>query len=195
MDKGESNLKMEYLRLNICIYSQKRLPLPSENEYYVNMGKKESRLEVIKMLISSQELSKQDELQAELEKRGYETAQATLSRDLRALQIVKARNANGKYVYMLPVNQAYRNVSDSHVTVAALNRKGALNVKFSGNLAVVKTLPGHASHVAYDIDRAEVECILGTVAGDDTVIIVLEEGADRPEVLDAISEAVKGLED
>ena len=139
------------------------------------MGKKESRLEVIKMLISSQELSKQDELQTELEKMGYETAQATLSRDLKLLRVVKAQNANGRYVYMLPDNQAYRNVSNNHVIISAINQMGALGIRFSGNMAVVKTLPGHASHVAYDIDQAHIDCILGTVAGDDTVIIVLEE--------------------
>ena len=159
------------------------------------MGKKESRLEVIKMLISSQELSKQDELQTELEKMGYETAQATLSRDLKLLRVVKAQNANGRYVYMLPDNQAYRNVSNNHVTISAINQMGALGIRFSGNMAVVKTLPGHASHVAYDIDQAHIDCILGTVAGDDTVIIVLEEGAERPNVLDEISKAVKGIED
>ena len=152
------------------------------------MRKKEGRLEVIKMMISSQELSKQEELMAELEKAGYPTAQATLSRDLKLLGVVKAQNENGRYVYMLPNKKAYRNVSDSHVTVMAMNRLGALGVRFSGNMAVVKTLPGHASHVAYDIDHAELACVVGTVAGDDTVMMVLEENTDRAEVLDALSQ-------
>lgn len=138
------------------------------------------------MLISSRELSKQEELMEELEKAGYPTAQATLSRDLKLLRVVKAQNGQGRYVYMMPNNQSYRSVSDSHVTVTAMNRLGALDVRFSGNLAVVKTLPGHASHVAYDIDKANLDCVLGTVAGDDTVILVLEEGADRAQVLDRL---------
>ena len=112
------------------------------------------------------------------------------SGDLRLLGVVKAQNAEGRYVYMLPNNQAYRNVSDSHVTVMAMNRLGALSIKFSGNMAVVRTLPGHASHVAGDIDLAELPCILGTVAGDDTVMVVLEENADRAEVLDALSQVL-----
>ena len=143
------------------------------------------------MLISSQELSKQDELQAELEKMGYETAQATLSRDLKLLRVVKAQNDNGRYVYKLPDNQAYRHVSNNYMTISAINQMGALGIRFSGNVAVVKTLPGHASHVAYDIDQANIDCILGTVAGDDTVIIVLEEGTERPEVLDAIAKKIR----
>ena len=138
------------------------------------------------MLISSRELSKQEELMEELEKAGYPTAQATLSRDLKLLRVVKAQNGQGRYVYMMPNNQSYRSVSDSHVTVTAMNRLGALDVRFSGNLAVVKTLPGNASHVAYDIDKANLDCVLGTVAGDDTVILVLEEGTDCAQVLDRL---------
>ena len=104
------------------------------------MGKKETRLEVIKMLISSQELSKQEELMAELEKAGYATAQATLSRDLRLLGVVKVQNDTGRYVYMMPNSRAYRSVSDNHMTVMAMHRLGALGVKFSGNGEVSATL-------------------------------------------------------
>ena len=154
------------------------------------MGKKETRLEVIKMLISSQELSKQEELMAELEKAGYATAQATLSRDLRLLGVVKVQNDAGRYVYMMPNSRAYRSVSDNHMTVMAMHRLGALGVKFSGNIAVVKTLPGHASHVAYDIDRAGLDCVVGTVAGDDTVLLVIEEGTDHARALDVLSQVL-----
>ena len=139
------------------------------------------------MIISSQELSKQEELMAELEKAGYPTAQATLSRDLKLLRVVKAQNDSGRYVYMLPEERSFRSISDNHVTVMAMNRLGALGVKFSGNLAVMQTLPGHASHVAYDIDKADIPCVLGTIAGDDTVLLVLAEGTERPDFLDALS--------
>jgi len=152
------------------------------------MSKKDTRLEVIKMIISSQELSKQEDLMKELSKAGFPTAQATLSRDLRLLKVVKAQNAEGRYVYMMPKNQKYRSVSDSHMTVLAMNRLGVIGVKFSGNLAVVKTLPGHASHVAYDIDHADLDGVVGTIAGDDTVLVVTEEGLDRSALLDAFSQ-------
>jgi len=154
------------------------------------MRNKESRLEVIKMLVSSRELSKQEELMDELRRAGYDSAQATLSRDLKLLGVVKAQNENGRYVYMLPDKKAYRNVSNNHMTVTAMNRLGALGVRFSGNMAVVKTLPGHASHVAYDIDHAELEFVVGTIAGDDTVFIVMEEGSDRAEALDALGQVL-----
>ncbi len=145
------------------------------------------------MIISSQEVSTQEELMKELFKAGYESTQSTLSRDLRQLQVVKAQNEDGRYVYMLPHRQMFRRVSDTHATVHQLNSLGALNVKFSGNLAVVRTLPGHASHVAYDIDKMCSPLILGTIAGDDTVLVICDEVASRADVLNAITSAVPSL--
>lgn len=155
--------------------------------------KKNSRLEVIKMILSSQEISSQEELLIELDKAGFPSTQTTLSRDMKQLKIVKATNAEGRYVYMLPNNNLYRRVSDTRFTLSAINRLGALSVKFSGNLAVVHTLPGHASHVAYDIDHSNIEEVLGTIAGDDTVILVLAEGVPHEEALARLAEVVPAL--
>ena len=146
-----------------------------------------TRLEVIKMIVSSQELSTQDELLRELERSGFPTTQATLSRDLRQLRIAKGLNEEGVQVYMLPEQRRYQRVSDTHVTIQKMNRLGALSVKFSGNMAVVKTPPGHASHVAYDIDNALLLEVLGTVAGDDTIFIVLAEDADKQMFLNRLN--------
>ncbi len=142
------------------------------------------------MIVSTQELSKQEELMEELSKRGYPTAQATMSRCLSALGIVKAQNAEGRYVYMLPENDKYVNVSKNEMTVSAIHRIGALGIRFSGNMAVVRTLPGHAAHVAMDIDAAMLPFVVGTVAGHDTVFIVMEEETDRAQALDALSQVV-----
>ena len=153
-------------------------------------GKRNGRLEIIEMIVSNQELSTQEELLMELDIAGYPTSQATLVRDLRQLHIVKGFNAQGRNVYLMPSEQRYRMVSDTHVTVDALNRLGVTRVTFSGNIAVALTPPGHASHVAYDIDNAHIEEILGTIAGDDTVMMVLKEGADRAKVMDRLSGVV-----
>lgn len=139
------------------------------------------------MIVSSQEISTQEELQRELAVAGFHASQATLVRDLRQLHIIKGINAQGRNVYMTPIDQRYRVVSDSHVTLASLNKLGALSVRFSGNLAVVHTPPGHAAHVAYDIDAAALPDVLGTVAGDDTVLVILTEDADRASVMDRLS--------
>ena len=134
------------------------------------------------MIISSQELSTQDELLRELDKAGFP------SRDLHQLRIGKGHNERGQYIYLLPEQRRYQRVSNTHATVQQINRLGALSVKFSGNMGVLRTPPGHASHVAYDIDNAHVPEVLGTIAGDDTVFLVLDEHADRQRVLNAIAE-------
>jgi transcriptional regulator of arginine metabolism len=88
---------------------------------------------------------------------------------------------------MMPEQRRYQRVSDTHATVQQMNRLGVLSVKFSGNMAVVHTPPGHASHVAYDIDNANFQEVLGTVAGDDTVFIVMAEDANRQMLLNRIN--------
>ncbi len=154
------------------------------------MMNKDTWLEVIKMIVSSQELSTQDELLRELAKAGYPSTQATLSRDLRQLNIAKGPDGNGHVVYLMPEERRFRRVSDTHMTVQQINRLGALSVKFSRNLAVLRTPPGHAAHVAYDIDNAHITEVLGTIAGDDTVLIVLAEDAERPMLLNKLAEVV-----
>ncbi len=139
------------------------------------------------MIVSSQELSTQDELLRELERSGFPTTQATLSRDLRQLRIAKGLNEEGVQVYMLPEQRRYQRVSDTHLTVRQMNRLATLSVKFSGNMAVLHTPPGHAAHVAYDIDNAHIQEVLGTVAGDDTVFMVLAEDADKQRLLNRLN--------
>lgn len=157
--------------------------------YHINMRQdKATRLEVIKMIISSQELETQEELLQALKTAGFASTQATLSRDLRQLNISKGQAEQGHYIYMLPEQKRYQRVSDTRATVQQFNKLGVLSIKFSGNLAVISTPPGHASHVAYDIDHAQLPDVLGTIAGDDTVLIVLDENADRRQALNAIAE-------
>jgi len=154
------------------------------------MRNKDSRLEAIKMVVSAQDISSQEELLRELKKVGFKLTQATLSRDLKQLKVAKATNASGKYVYVLPASPLYRRVSDTHLTASAVHQAGALSVKFSGNLAVVHTLPGHASH----IDNKRFEEILGTLAGDDTIILVLAEGVSSEQALRRLAEVIPDIQ-
>ena len=155
------------------------------------MRNKDSRLEAIKMVVSAQDISSQEELLRELKKVGFKLTQATLSRDLKQLKVA---NASGKYVYVLPASPLYRRVSDTHLTASAVHQAGALSVKLSGNLAVVHTLPGHASHIAYDIDNKRFEEILGTLAGDDTIILVLAEGVSSELALRRLAEVIPDIQ-
>lgn len=150
------------------------------------MKKKANRLDAIKMIISSKEISSQEELLQELGKEGFELTQATLSRDLKQLKVAKAANTLGKYVYVLPNDIMYKRTAAQSAS-EMLMTSGFISLQFSGNLAVIRTRPGYASSMAYDIDNREFDGILGTIAGDDTIMLVLNERISHREVRDFLS--------
>jgi transcriptional regulator of arginine metabolism len=141
------------------------------------MRNKNNRLDAIKLIISTKDIRSQEELITELNKVGYILTQATLSRDLKQLKVAKACSSNGSYVYVLPNNTMYRRVSNFSISEGIMHT-GFMSINFSGNIAVVKTRPGYASRLAYDIDNNDLPNILGTVAGDDTIIMVLRPETD-----------------
>lgn len=157
------------------------------------MKKKASRLDAIKLIISSKEVGCQEELLHELAAEGFELTQATLSRDLKQLKVAKAATMNGKYVYVLPNDIMYkRNSSEQSVREMMVNT-GFISLQFSGNLAVIKTRPGYASSMAYDIDNQESKEIIGTIAGDDTIMLVLREKPDYDSVRQFLSMFIPNL--
>ena len=171
----------------ICINGDVCILLQANQNIYTVMKVKNSRLEALKMLISSMELSSQEEVLKELEKEGFKLTQATLSRDLKQLKVAKAASMNGKYVYVLPNETMYRRVTTPRKATEMMQRSGYISVNISGQLAIVKTRPGYASALAYDIDNSDSHYILGSIAGDDTIFIALREGASRGQVLEALS--------
>ena len=171
----------------ICIIRNVCILLQADWNIYTAMKVKNSRLEALKMLISSMELSSQEEVLKELEKEGFKLTQATLSRDLKQLKVAKAASMNGKYVYVLPNETMYRRVTTPRKATEMMQRSGYISVNISGQLAIVKTRPGYASALAYDIDNSDSPYILGSIAGDDTIFIALREGASRGQVLEALS--------
>lgn len=135
---------------------------------------KKARLQAIRRIVSTNSLESQEELLSQLRQEGFISTQTTLSRDLKQLRISKVRVRSGLNIYALPREGQFVPVP----TLDEINQaKWRLN--FSGNLMVVHTPPGHASIVAYDVDNIKHPYFLGTVAGDDTVIVVLAEGVDR----------------
>lgn len=151
------------------------------------MKSKNNRLDAIKIIISSKEIGSQDELLQELTKEGFQLTQATLSRDLKQLKVAKAASMNGNYVYVLPNNTMYRRMTEQQSATEMLRSDGIRGIEFSSNLAVIRTRPGYASSVAYDIDNHNFDEILGTIAGDDTILLVLREGCARTSVLNSLS--------
>ena len=151
------------------------------------MKVKNSRLEALKMLISSMELSSQEEVLRALKTEGFQLTQATLSRDLKQLKVAKAASMNGKYVYILPNETMYKRVTTPRKATEMLQRSGYISVKISGQLAIVKTRLGYASAIAYDIDASDSDLILGTIAGDDTIFVAIREGVTRGQILRVLS--------
>lgn len=154
---------------------------------------KSKRLDSIKMIISSKEIGSQDELLQELSSEGYELTQATLSRDLKQMKVAKAANTNGCYVYVLPNDTMYKRAVASSSTGDMVLQNGFKSIAFSGNMAVIKTKPGYASRLAYDIDNGDLSKILGTIAGDDTILLVLREGYSQEEIKRCLSPVIPNI--
>ena len=146
---------------------------------------KTNRLNIIREMIAQHQLSSQEELLGMMEQAGFEVTQATLSRDLKLMKVVKAPNEKGVYVYTLP-QSAPKGESTANREPRMAN--GLLSIEFSGQLAVIKTRPGHASAFAYEIDSNASHVILGTIAGDDTILLIPREGFTREEVTRTLSE-------
>jgi transcriptional regulator of arginine metabolism len=128
-------------------------------------------------ILSSASISSQSELAARLAGEGIEVTQATLSRDLEELGAVKLRGADGGVgVYIVPEDGSpVRGVSGGTDRMSRLLGELLVSTDASGNLAVLRTPPGAAHYLASAIDRAALPYVVGTVAGDDTILVVARE--------------------
>lgn len=160
---------------------------PTKRIKIQHMNTKQSRLEALKMLISSMELSSQEEVLTALKKEGFTLTQATLSRDLKQLKVAKAASMNGKYVYVLPNETMYKRVSTPASAAEMLKTRGVLSVNYSGNMVVVKTRPGYASAIAYNLDNSDLPEVLGTIAGDDTIFLVVRQDVSQSVIAERLA--------
>ena len=157
------------------------------------MKVKNNRLEALRLIISSQQLGSQDELLNALQKEGFKLTQATLSRDLKQLKVAKAASMSGNYVYVLPNETMYKRVSTPNSIREMMKVPGFVSINFSGNIGIIKTRPGYASSIAWNIDNSDIPEILGTIAGDDTIFIVIKEGVKQQEIVEALSDFVPNM--
>lgn len=151
------------------------------------MGKK-NRHKAIKEILKTESIANQDILLTMLQAQGFELTQATLSRDIKELKIVKAPSATGQYIYKLP-----EDVKPQAEHFASLVASTSVSIEFSGQLAVIKTRPGYAMAIASEIDHKATDYILGTVAGDDTILIIPRENKTREEVVNSLSTFIPNL--
>jgi transcriptional regulator of arginine metabolism len=122
-----------------------------------------------------------------LKSEGFSVTQATLSRDLKLLKVGKISEGNDGYYYTLPTEEELR---ESRHNYAADLKRGFISLDFSGNLAIMRTLTGHADTVGIALDNLGIDQIMGTIAGDDTVLIVMREGTTREKFRSELRERV-----
>lgn len=149
------------------------------------MSMKSERQQLIMKLVSSTMIHNQDELQSLLLAKGMEVTQATLSRDVNELGLVKYRAEDGSL--------CYRRRSTEAKGTPSTTAEGIVSIEFSGSFAVVKTHPGFASVVASAIDRGNSDGVMGTIAGDDTIFVLLRQFADKDEVLNDMNRILPGI--
>lgn len=137
------------------------------------MSGKQQRQQMIARIIASSDVSSQPELQRLLKKKNVSATQATISRDLEELGAVKVRVAGGEPKYAIPEYEPQR-VAPSDQLRRVVGEWVA-EVTHSGNLVVVRTPPGCAHVVASALDRGGLKGLIGTVAGDDTILCVAAE--------------------
>lgn len=155
------------------------------------MKDKSNRLMLIKDLIRNNRIGSQEELLTLLLQHNFELTQATLSRDLKQLKVAKMPNHEGNYVYLLPEDSSInRQLWLKQSDLSKYTASGFLSIDFCGVFAVVKTKPGYSGSIAADIDQKTSTEVLGTIAGDDTILIIPREHITRAELLRALSDVL-----
>lgn len=147
------------------------------------MGNRTERLLAIKEIITQQIISSQEELLHLLENRGLNFTQATLSRDLKFLKVSKIADSEKGYIYQLP-----ENIKDQNRPMGngAYSAQGFVSIQFANKLAVIKTLPGYASSIASIIDSVNPFEIIGTIAGDDTILLIPQDSVSEQDIRNAL---------
>ena len=138
-------------------------------------------------IISHKEIETQEELCAELNRLNYAVTQATISRDIRDLHLFKVAGIEKKYRY------AYINDGESEISpkMKSLFRDCIIGVKSAQNLVVIKTLSGNGANAGAVVDKLNYEEVVGSVAGDDTLLVVCQDNDSAQKVVEKITEFMR----
>ena len=149
---------------------------------------KKNRHEKITEIVEKYDVETQDELIEHLRKTGYEVTQATVSRDIRELKLTKVMGQKGNYRYELPkTSESVGTFKFSHALAESIT-----SVDCAMHTVVVKTFPGMAQAVAVGIDSLHLSVILGCVAGDDTIIVIVRNTEAAEDLNARIKEIIRG---
>ena len=151
------------------------------------MKSKTQRLMAIRKIIESENITSQEALLEKLADKGHVVTQATLSRDLKFLRVGKVPDIGRGYVYRLSDGEAEQ---PNGLNGTPYPVSGFVSIEFAHHLGVIRTMPGSANSIAYQIDHMGAFEILGTVAGDDTILIVPREDVTKEDVLNVLVQLI-----
>jgi transcriptional regulator of arginine metabolism len=135
-------------------------------------------------LIQEKDVETQEELSAYLEQEGFAVTQATVSRDIRELKLTKVTIEGGRQKYAV-IGESGSGLIEKYVRVL---REGFLSIDMAQNLIVVKTVSGMASAVCAAVDAMKIDKVVGSIAGDDTLLIVIRTEEDAVRVMNRLRE-------
>lgn len=152
------------------------------------MGNKTERLNLIRRIVEEELIGSQEELINRLAEYGVQATQSTLSRDFKEINISKMPHHSKGYIYVLSEKLGGELIANTSNIGEAV-----LDIKFSHNIAVISTKSGYASAISVIIDSRKEKSIIGTVAGDNNIILVLHEDATQEEVLEQMQQLFPSL--
>ena len=144
---------------------------------------KNQRQEYLLQIIAEETVETQEQLLERLQERGIRSTQATISRDIKELHLIKEPVGQGRYRYAVSAHRTKLNFADRLRTITSIDS--------AQNIVVIKTMPGLANGAAAALDGMEVPYLVGSLAGDDTVLLVLRDNAAAAEFADEIKEMLR----
>lgn len=147
---------------------------------------KNARQTRILNIIAEQDIETQEELASTLRADGYNVTQATVSRDIKELRLIKTLSKNGSYKYTVS-EKAEHNLGDRFVRMFV---DSVISITYANNIIVIRTLSGSANVAAEAIDSMQWEEILGTMAGDNTILVVVRTNEETPMVVNRFKEII-----
>ncbi len=169
-----------FVAVLIIIGTMRTLSMLDTNQDDKTMNPKTQRLSLIRKIIRSEFISSQEELISRLEENGVQITQSTLSRDLKFMHVAKVPHKAKGYIYVLPNSTA----NDMHVSTNVTDN--ITDIAFSGNMCVITTKPGYASAISVPIDSRGISEVLGSIAGDNTILLILREGFNMEALMEQL---------
>lgn len=149
---------------------------------------KNDRQNQLLQIIAEENIETQEQLLERLQARGIKSTQATISRDIKQLHLVKEPAGQGRYRYAVSTHRTKLNFADRLRTIF---RESLISADYANNIAVIKTMPGLAQGAASALDGMHINDMVGSLAGDDTVIIVMRDMDSAREFCDEIREMLR----